>query len=183
MPDDPPARADLAARLAALEERVARLEGGEAPPPSPLSPDPDAFWALAALAERAPDGAVLYAGHVPLPGGERYGWQMAAPTPALLARGWGDAAAPLAALGHPLRLELLRRVLRGEHAVADLQAAPELAGSGKLYHHLRELTATGWLAAQGRGRYAVPGARVVPLLAILAAAGLAPDPPPTFGTP
>ncbi len=42
--------------------------------------------------------------------------------------------------------------------------------TGQIYHHLRLLTAAGWLHTTGRGRYEVPGTRVVPLLVVLTAA-------------
>jgi hypothetical protein len=42
--------------------------------------------------------------------------------------------------------------------------------TGQLYHHLRQLVAAGWLRTSLRGRYAVPADRIVPLLALLAAA-------------
>lgn len=158
-------------RLAELEARVAALEGAATASPLPV-PAPADFWALKELQRRnKPGGEVLYAGTVALPGGEQYGWQMGLRAAPLLACGWDDAAPVLAALGHPLRLELLRRVLSGQRTVAEWQADAALSGAGKLYHHLRDLQAAGWLSAEGRGRYAVPGARVVPLLAILAASG------------
>lgn len=58
----------------------------------------------------------------------------------------------LAALGHPLRLTLLRAVFRGQDTTAAFQTNSELAGAGKLYHHLRELQAAGWLVPGGRER-------------------------------
>lgn len=166
--------ADLAARLQELEARVAALEeerGGTAPRAPGLPPEGGDFWALDTLTARFPGGALVFAGHVSLPGGKRYGWQEGALTPDLLAADWTEAAPALAALGHPLRLTLLAAVLRGQETTADLQAHPDLAGAGKLYHHLRELQAAGWLAPQGRGRYGVPVQRVVPLLVILRACG------------
>ena len=94
-----------------------------------------------------------------------------AQTPDLLAADWEGAAPLLAALGHPLRLAILRAVLHGQHTTAELQADPNLAAGGKLYHHLRDLQAGGWLLLQGRGQYTVPAERVLPLLVILRAAG------------
>ncbi|MEF2277099.1 hypothetical protein V3W47_02235 [Deinococcus sp. YIM 134068] len=163
---------DLEDRLRVLEERVEALEGQRTDPPTP-SPTPGSdFWALDTLTTRHPQGAVLFSGHARLPTGERYGWQDTALTPDLLAADWGGAAPALAALGHPLRLALLRAVLHGQRTTAEFQARPDLAGAGKLYHHLRELQAAGWLSPQGRGRYMVPAGRVVSLLVILRAAGL-----------
>ena len=159
---------DLSERLRALEARVAALEGERSRPSASPSQGGD-FWALDALTARHPGGAVVFAGHVALPTGAAYGWQQTVLTPDLLASGWEDAAPALAALGHPLRLTLLRAVLHGQDTAAAFQAHPELAGAGKLYHHLRELQAAGWLVAEARGRYGVPAGRVVPLLVILRA--------------
>jgi hypothetical protein len=174
---------DFDERLAALERVVADLVAergggrqeagpacagpGHAGPRSGPGADPDAFWALNGLDERAPDGAVLYVGSVPLPTGERIEWQWARTADGLLAADWSEVAAPLAALAHPVRLRLLRRVLGGAQTTAELADDPELGTTGQLYHHLRQLTSAGWLHSTARGHYTVPGERVVPLLVIL----------------
>ena len=102
-----------------------------------------------------------------LPGGEHVEWQQAAPTDDLLATDWDVAADTLAALGHPVRLRLLREVLRGSRTTAELGEVEGLGTTGQLHHHLRLLVAAGWLRSASRGRYDVPVARVVPLLAVL----------------
>ncbi|MFI5952661.1 ArsR/SmtB family transcription factor [Cryptosporangium sp. NPDC051539] len=154
---------DLAARMATIEQRVAALEGSPAPAPE------GTFWALDGLKERTEGaGAVLYTGTVGLPTGERYDWQYGTPVDTLLGTDWSAFAERLAALGHPVRLRLLHRVLEGARSTAELAADDELGTTGQLYHHLRQLTAAGWLVSAGRGRYRVPAERVVPLLAILA---------------
>ncbi len=139
----------LANRLAQLEQRVAILEAEpRAPSGTPRSPsvlDPARFWALEGLKQ----GADL---------------------DALLEADWSLAADVLGALGHPVRLVVLRQVLRGVQTVAELGSTDGLRTSGQLYHHVRQLVAAGWLRSPGRGRYEVPAARVVPLLVILAAA-------------
>ena len=61
-------------------------------------------------------------------------------------------------------------VLTGTRSSTELRAAAELGTTGQLYHHLRQLIASGWLTQTTRGQYAVPGHRVIPLLAILVAA-------------
>lgn len=184
---------DLAARLAAIERRLDALEGrptlvaAEAVRPEAKSANTDRstdrsaganksaeaeqFWALNRLEADYPAGAVLYAGHVQLPTGERWLWQEGSLTQFLLSADWEGAAPALAALGHPLRLAILQAVLHGKRTTAELQAEPTLAVGGKLYHHLRDLQAGGWLLLQGRGQYTVPAEKVIPLLIILRATG------------
>jgi Helix-turn-helix domain len=166
----------LADRLAGLEERVRRLE--QSPARADDSSDGggpatvrEEFWALEGLKQRLPpdDGAVLFAGLVPMPTGGWYEWQWGTSTGELLQADWSSRSAGLAALGHPVRLQLLRQVLSGAGTVAELQERAELGTSGQLYHHLRQLVSAGWLQVAARGRYAVPPDRVVPLLVVLAA--------------
>jgi hypothetical protein len=168
----------LRARLADLEERVAVLErGAERPAPrgaaaADVAADAETFWALHGLIARLDPGtgAVLFTGTVPLPTGEKYDWQMGALTSELLDLDWTQLSDTIGALGHPVRLHLLNRILAGARTVAELSGDEDLGTTGQLYHHLRQLVAAGWLETGGRGRYAVPGRRVVPLLVVLAAA-------------
>lgn len=161
----------LAERVARLEARVAALEGARSDAGRP-APQSATFWALEELKERTddPGGRVLFAGSVTLPGGERAEWQQAHPAEELLADDWSQAASAVAALGHPIRLLLLREILHGTRTAAELGAHRRLGTSGQLYHHLRQLVAAGWLRTTARGQYAVPAEKVVPLLVILAAA-------------
>jgi DNA-binding transcriptional ArsR family regulator len=170
-------------RLAALEQRVAALEraladGGRGGDVSPsrvaedAAGDADRFWALQGLRERAPadaGGAVLFTGVVRTPDGATYQWQEAHAGDDLLGRSWEEAGAALEALGSPVRMLLLREVLHGRATAADLAELPEFGTSGQVYHHLRRLTAAGWLRSAARGRYVVPPERIVPLLAAIAA--------------
>ncbi|MFY1689625.1 ArsR/SmtB family transcription factor [Plantactinospora sp. WMMB782] len=181
--------ADLERRLAALERRWAD-ESAARPEAPPAEGD---FWALDGLKARlaglgAERGGVLYTGSVRLPTNERYDWQYGLPTEALLGRAegengegretgangedadWSDASEPLAALGHPVRLRLLREILGGRRTVAELTALDGLGTTGQTYHHLRQLAAAGWLHSTARGRYEVPAGRVVPLLVAVAIA-------------
>jgi len=152
-----------------LEKRLDALEARVADGADPRARDE--FWALTELRRRAEDrSAVLYTGSVTLPAGEHYEWQETVDAAALLDADVTEVVGALSALAHPVRLQLLRRVLAGRHTVAEL--AEGLGTSGQLYHHLRQLVAEDWLTASGRGLYAVPPARVVPLLTLLAAAGL-----------
>lgn len=164
--------ADLAGRVTALEERLRRLESREAPPAGGGAGSSEArFWALEGLKAHVGDpGAVLFTGAVVLPTDERYEWQQGVDAASLLDADWSEVSAALAALAHPVRLVLLREILHGGRTVAELQSHESLGTSGQLYHHLRQLVGAGWLRATSRGRYAVPGERVVPLLVVLAAA-------------
>ncbi|WP_326659696.1 ArsR/SmtB family transcription factor [Streptomyces sp. NBC_00385] len=183
---------ELEERVSELERRLEALVGERPDAPSPTGVD---FWALEGLKQQlegAAGGGVLYTGAVRLPTGERYEWQYGALTEQLLdgrdgdpeeahdaeegvgrapaGPDWADIAESFAALGHPVRLRLLREILGGRRTAAELAALDETGTTGQIYHHLRQLTGAGWLHTKGRGRYEVPGTRVVPLLVVLAAA-------------
>jgi hypothetical protein len=158
----------LADRVAALEAAVATLMASREPDATRgEAADPGSFWVLDGLKRRVPAGGVVFAGDVPLPTGDRFEWQWARPAGELLEGDWSELVAALAALAHPVRLRLLHRVLTGARTAAELSDDEELGTTGQLYHHLRQLVSAGWLRSSGRGRYAVPGERVVPLLVIL----------------
>ncbi|MEV0785924.1 helix-turn-helix domain-containing protein [Streptomyces sp. NPDC050423] len=174
---------ELEERVSELERRLEALVGDRPDVPRPTGAD---FWALEGLKQQlsgagTADGGVLYTGAVRLPTGERYEWQYSALTEQLLEVGeagdpgepgadWSNAAESFAALGHPVRLRLLREILGGRRTAAELAALDETGTTGQIYHHLRQLTGAGWLHTTGRGRYEVPGARVVPLLVALTTA-------------
>ena len=160
----------LERRVSELERRFAELTGGATAKTDRPGQPPDVFWALEGLRERIGEdnaGAVLYTGTVDLPTGEHYEWQFGTPVDSLFDADWSAWAATLGALGHPVRLQLLRRVLAGTHKAADLAADESLGTTGQLYHHLRQLVNAGWLRSATRGQYTVPGERVVPLLVVL----------------
>ena len=169
----------LAARVSELERRLALIEDGRAEhQPQHQVVDAERYWALARLAERTgPEfeqdgvaGSLLYAGRATTPGGGDLIWQAEYPLPGVLAEGWEAAAGLLAALGSPVRLEIVRRLLLGGETVQELQEIPELGTSGQLYHHLRDLQSAGLVIQRRRGRYGVAADKVVPALIIIAAA-------------
>jgi hypothetical protein len=175
--DAPRAARTLEARVAALEAQVEALRAhvsaaavaGETTVVEPVA-DAERFWALYGLRERLPSpGGVLFTGVVDLPPGEQAVWQWTEPTADLLDSDWTPMANRLSALAHPVRIELLRHILRGVRSSADLARLDVMGTTGQLYHHLNQLTAAGWLHQTGRGRYAVPAQRVVPLLVVLSA--------------
>ncbi|TDB86141.1 ArsR family transcriptional regulator [Actinomadura sp. KC216] len=160
----------LPERVTRLEERVAGLERTRPHENETPRRDDDTFWALDTLKDRVDDpGAVLFTGSVTLPGGEHYEWQQGHPVDDLLADDWSQSAERLAALAHPVRLLLLREILHGARTTAELASLDRLGTTGQLYHHLRQLVSAGWLRTTARGRYSVPGERVVPILTMLAA--------------
>ncbi|MET7298598.1 winged helix-turn-helix domain-containing protein [Embleya sp. NPDC005575] len=145
------------------------MRTGPAEPPV-AGRDDELFWALEGLKEHFGIGSLLYTGALQLPQGTPVEWQLAADADELLAEDWAPFAEHLAALGHPVRLSLLREILRGTDTAAELGALDGMGTSGQVYHHLRQLVATGWLRTVGRGHYEVPAMRVVPLLVVLFAA-------------
>lgn len=176
-PDTPVTRDEfdrLRATVAELTDLVARLDHDL--PASDGAPDPAAgqagFWALEGLRARVDDpaGAVLLTGTVELEPGVPHAWQQGATTTSLLETAWEDLAPALDALGHPVRLQLLRLVATGTRRTAELAEAEGLGTSGQLHHHLRQLVTAGWLRSAGRGLYEIPAPRVVPLLVVLTAA-------------
>ena len=146
-------------RLAALEERVAALEAAG---PGATTPD-----------DLGESGELGYQGTVRLDG--ELAWTIRYSPAGVLELPPGGVAEVLAALGHPVRLALVRRLLTGSATAAELQAAAELSSTGQVYHHLRGLSAARVVEQDGRS-YRVPRTAVVPLLtAILAAADVAGD--------
>lgn len=141
--------------LASLEQRLARLEAAFAAAGGAL-PDPQA---------PGPEGRLRMSLR-----GEAGDWRHEVPVAALLAADWPALAPRLSALGHPVRLAILRAIAGGASDAAALQQAAGAATPGQFYHHLRELTAAGWLVAERRGRYALPAGRAGALLAAVALA-------------
>lgn len=169
---------DLEQRLAEVERRLAALERSAARPPvsAPEREPDEELWALRGLKEQwaelgADNGGVLFTGAVRTPAGLRYEWQYGLATDVLLDDDWAAAAESFAALGQPLRLRLLREILGGRCTAAELTELDGTGTTGQIYHHLRQLTAAGWLQTAARGCYEVPAGRVVPLLVMLTAAG------------
>ncbi|OOC54888.1 MULTISPECIES: ArsR/SmtB family transcription factor [Nocardiopsis] len=167
-------------RLADLEARVAALEDGahgrSARAGAAARPPEDVFFALNALREQVTGrGGVVFAGIVRGEGEENgLEWQQGLPVERLEGADWSRHAASLDALGNPVRLQLLHAVWDGTSTVAELAERSDFGTTGQIYHHVNLLAAAGWLTTVRRGHYAIPPERVVPLLAILTAAGGAP---------
>lgn len=162
--------ASIEDRIAALEAAVRQLTASDhaAKKVETTTAGGGDLWALEELERRHPDGAVTFAGHAEVSDGP-VRWQWGADTGQLLEQEWDTAAEPLAALGHPVRLRLLQLVLAGHRTTAELADEATLGTTGQLHHHLRALTSADWLVSTGRGRYAVPPQRAIPLLTIVSA--------------
>jgi len=154
---------DLVERVSRLEERKAGSRG-------------DTFWMLDVLRGRDQDasGHVVFAGVVHTPTGRQFEWQEERTVVELVDDEWAKAAASLAALGHPVRLALLRALYEGVHTVRELGSLPDVGTTGQIYHHMRDLQAAGWVRQERRNSYTIPPDRIVPLLAILSAATSSP---------
>jgi len=167
----PPASVDTA-QLDALLRRVEKLERSANPSASIASDlDAEKYWVIDRLKRSTEKrGEVVYGGVVTLPTGEQYLWQRHAGADALFKSDWTGLDSVIAALGHPVRLTLLKLILDGKGTKAELEKSAVLGTTGQLYHHLKTLQDTGWVRSLERGTYGVPGERVVPLLTILTAA-------------
>lgn len=144
---------EVEARLAELEARVAALEKSEGPEHSPAE---------------STGGVVTYRGESHLYGDVT--WDIGYATDAILELSVARTSEVLAALGHPVRLQLVRRLLRGPANAADLQEAVGLGSPGQVYHHLKALSAANIVEQHARGDYRIGAKKVVPLLVSMLAA-------------
>jgi len=149
------------ARLADLERRVRILEGDATRPSAGDGPGPAADVA-------AGTGSVTYGGAVSLHGNVR--WNIEYDAGASLALDPVPVAAVLDALGNPARLAIVRTLLRGPATATELQEATDLTSTGRLYHHLRALSAARVVEQESRNRYRIAPEKVVPLLVLTVAA-------------
>lgn len=151
---------DADRRLTDLEHRVAALEQRT------VGPGPGGHGARGAAATGA--GIVRYSGEVALHG--EIGWTVEYDAGATLALDDEPRTAVLAALGHPVRVRIVRGLLHGPRGTTELTEVAELASTGQLYHHLKALTHAGLVEQDGRGSYRIAPRAVVPALVLLTAA-------------
>jgi len=166
---------ELKKTIATLAARVDKLEAAQAVAARTTAPveslEAEKYWVVHGLAKsKQKGGEVLYAGQVKTPTGEHYSWQRHAGVNDLFKQDWASLDVVIAALGHPVRLRLLKSILDGNVTKAALEKLDGIGTTGQLYHHLKSLEEGGWVRTLQRGTYGVPGERIVPLLAILMAA-------------
>lgn len=114
-------------------------------------------------------GGVLIAASTSIRG-RRAVWQVERATADLLESDAERMASVLAAVAHPVRMQVVLLLLRGSRTAAELAELASTASPGKLYHHLEKLLAAGVIHQPERSRYAILPAHEVPLLALLSAA-------------
>jgi len=166
-----------------LLDRIAALEGGKpegeekrsaSAVVAPGEPDLELLERLqgrtgAPYEEDDERGAILYSGSARFDD-RSYVWQIERPVPGLLGVEEEVLTPVISALASPPRLQLLKALLRGASNNQQLQEALGEVSVGQLYHHLKELQASGLIAQKRRGSYEIKTQAVIPLLAILAAA-------------
>ncbi|MFF3443135.1 helix-turn-helix domain-containing protein [Streptosporangium sp. NPDC002721] len=172
-------------RLAALEERVERLEAASATRRKERAAGGSAGDAPLRLLDRLREhigdadgqaagpveatGAIAYAGAVGRDGRE-YLWAKQRPVHDLVDAERSGIATVLECLGSPARLALLTATLGTTRTRAQLQEVlGETTSTGHLYHHLRGLQAAGLLVQPRRGEYELAAHALVPLLTVIAA--------------
>ncbi len=148
---------DLVQRLAELEQRVAALEGDERE-------------TLVLPETEDGGGSFGYTGKVSL-GCGRAVWQVDVTPERALSLEDRPRIEVLAALAHPVRVDIVRSLLaNGPQPAAALQEAAGLGSTGQLYHHLKALTGSGVVEQDKRGSYRLRTAATVPVLVLLTAA-------------
>lgn len=147
-----------------LERRLQALEAAATRPAVERDIEVD-LWAVDGVAARFDQAdAALIAG-----ASQGTQWQVALSDDSISGQDWTERAGTIAALGHPARLHLLQQIHRGVTSAAELADDPRIGTTGQLHHHLRVLTAGGWVQTTSRGQYRIPPARIVPLLCLLLA--------------
>lgn len=158
----------IESRVLALEERVAKLEQ-PTPTPIEVSADESTMWLADALepSEELPEGSVIFGGNLTI-GESSYIFQWQRPTEAVTNGDWSENLDRLAALAHPIRGDILRRLLTAPVSATELVEEEIVTSTGTAYHHLSALTSAGWTTKTG-GKYSLRPARVIPLLTIITA--------------
>ncbi|SFS68092.1 ArsR/SmtB family transcription factor [Saccharopolyspora flava] len=146
---------DLQQRVEALEARVAALESGRSAEAEP-APEPSG-------------GHLRYEGHLAEPA--ELDWRIDVDPTRVLALPDGPRTDVLAALGHPARAAIVRLLAaQGPQPAAALQEAADLGSPGRLYHHLKSLTAANLVDQDKRGTYRLRPQATIPALVLLTAA-------------
>lgn len=158
----------LESRVSDLEARVAKLENPTTIPAG-ASADESRMWLADALepSRELPEGSVIFGGNLTI-GESSYVYQWQRPTEEVTHGDWSENLDRLAALAHPVRGDILRRLLSAPATATELVEEEIVTSTGTAYHHLSALNSAGWITKAG-GKYTLRPARVVPLLTIITA--------------
>lgn len=165
-------------RLARIERRLTALENQSSPASTAAPETPpntsDPFWAITALRRHIDEGLLPQTGGVSFAGavnvhGHEYEYQWDRALEFFVDTDWTEAFERLAALAHPVRAHILKRLLAQPATAADLVADATVSSTGAAYHHLNALHSAGWITKQSGGLHEVRPQRVIPLLAVVAA--------------
>lgn len=165
---------DLALAVEELTGRVDQLERLRSATRSPAVTDGslvqrmlDELWSEGDDHRTA--GTVVYAGAGPW-GNQTVAWQIGREWSEIRGAAPEGVAALFAALSNPSRIRILCELVAGPITTSDLGERLDQPSAGQLFHHLKELLATGLIYQPERGTYAIRREDVVPMLAALSCA-------------
>ncbi len=116
-------------------------------------------------------GAIVYAAAYQSAEEKLVRWYAESAAPSVLAFNGQLLTQILMALGHPIRLQLVRLLLKeGATDRQTMQTAVNIQSSGQLYFHLNNLLEAGLVVQLRRGVYEVEFGKVAQLLALLTTA-------------
>lgn len=146
--------------VAGLAERVTRLEARERQPLKAV---------LTRELEPPERGRIVYSGLGPWDG-QSVVWQMDRAWDEVIDQEPDGIAGVFSALSSPVRIRIMGALLGGPATTAALTERVDVGTSGQLFHHLKDLLATGLVHQPRRGVYALRAQHVLPVLAALSAA-------------
>lgn len=149
--------ASLEARITAIEEQLAVSGGTET--------RASAMPALPASDEGIPSTGALQGmfsitGSL-LIGEQRYNMRVQEQAQSFFDAHPEQIAQVIAAVGNPHRVTLLRALYQGPRTALQLQEELAMGSVGQLYHHLKELVATGLVIQSRRSTYSIAPAKMM----------------------
>ncbi|HXR66283.1 MAG TPA: helix-turn-helix domain-containing protein [Ktedonobacteraceae bacterium] len=154
--------ADLRMRLTLLEERLPRSTPGLPPLPAlPALPSSPADHELFQERETF-QGVLSCEGSVQFAEQDVH-WRRRLALQSIFAASPELLAQLFAALSSPHRVIILRTLCEGPRTSQQLQELLGMGSAGQLYHHLKELLATGLILQRGRSAYTIEPTKVIPV--------------------
>jgi hypothetical protein len=148
--------ADLRTRLKALEEGLS-LAAPNLPMLPPLPAGRESFQEEGALqGTLSGEGSIQFAER-------RLQWRQSLTLQPIFAASPEVLAQLFAALSNSHRVIILRTLCEGPRTSQQLQELLGMGSAGQLYHHLKELLATGLILQRGRSAYTIEPTKVVPV--------------------